>query len=152
MTWIDDRLAERQKRDEHEQLIADHAETIFNDLWAEIKRSVDEAKSKQIPVYTNGATYERVVLLSVIGPTRHAQVFGEQVSQQQSPPKRLHIKLAKDNSGIIISGPPEKLYFDVSEDNVVCLKCDKNQISIHDAARAILDPFLFPELNQPKSN
>jgi len=147
LTWIDDRLAERQKRNEHEQLIADYAEKIFNDLWGEIKRSVEEAKTKQIPVYTNDAPYERAVFLSVTGLTRHAQVFGEQASQQQSPPKRLDIKLAKDNSGITISGPPGKLSFDVCEDKVVCLKCGEKQISIHDAARAILDPFLFPELN-----
>ena len=41
MTWIDDRLAERAMRDKRTELILSNAEEIFNNLWKEIKRSVD---------------------------------------------------------------------------------------------------------------
>ena len=148
MTWIDDRLAERAMRDKRTELILSNAEEIFNNLWKEIKRSVDEAKSKQLPVSANGSPYERVILIpDPIQPPRAA--FGEEVSRSPVS-KRLRVKLEKDASEITVDGPPHKIAIDVCDDNVVCLKINGKPTSLPDAARAILDPFLFPELNEPE--
>lgn len=147
MTWIDDRLAERDRRNERAERILSRAEEIFANLWKEIKHCVDEAKSKQLPVSANGSPYERVILIP--DPIQPPRAFGEEVSRS-SVSKRLHVKLEKDTSKITVSGPPHEITIDECEDNVVCLKINSKPISLPDAARAILDPFLFPELNEPE--
>ncbi len=147
MTWIDDKLDERGRRKEREELILSHAEEIFDNLWKEIKRCVDEARSKQIPVSANGSPYERVILIP--DPIQPPRAFGEEVSRS-AVSRRLRIKLEKDASKITVDGAPYTITFDVCEDNVVCLKVNGKPTSLPDAARAILAPFLFPELSEPE--
>ncbi len=146
MSWIDDRLAERDRRNERAELILSHAEEIFVNLWKEIKRCVEEAKSKGLHVSANGSPNEHVTLIP--DPIQPPRAFGEEVSRSPVS-KRLRVKLEKD-AEITVDGPPHKIAIDVCEDNAVCLKINGKPISLPNAARAILDPFLFPELNEPE--
>ena len=67
-----------------------------------------------------------------------------------TPPARtstLRIRLKTDNHLVEVHyDRAEDIAFtlDVSKDNVVCLKKDGQQELLHDVAREILDPFLFP--------
>lgn len=132
MSWIDDRLSEQKKREEDSALIREHAESIYNDLWNEITGWLKEAKEKGIPVGTNGAPHRRIVW-------RSRETGGNRIE--------LKINLEKEKGEISISGGGiSKLLLSVCDDGVVCLKHDGAQISIHDAAIAILDRFLFPDL------
>jgi hypothetical protein len=137
MTWIDDRLAQRKMLEECNELIASSAEEIYDGLWEEIARFVDEAKKKGLPVFTNGKPHERVVgLVMVPGP-----------NESFAMSKELRIKLLKGERCIKAHGPKVdiRLSLDVCRDNVVCLKYGENEIRTDAAAKLILDKFLFPE-------
>jgi hypothetical protein len=158
-SWIDDCLKEREKLQLRTLFISNNAERVFEDLWAEMRHWIDVAKSKKIPVSTNGSPYERIVKLNT-WPDRDNPTASPTVSV-------LTIKLVKEKEEIEIASEPvldkremgggtytvsggprqERLLFDLCEDNVVCLKLNGKQLSIHDAAIAILRPFLFPELS-----
>ncbi len=124
-------MAERQKALEGSRLISEQAEDTFQNLWAEILVLVREAQSKGWQLDTNGSPLARTV--SMVAHPR--------------PRNELRITLQKDKQQIAISGikSPTKLSFAVCEDGVVCLKHDGREVSLRDAARLIIEPFLFPE-------
>ncbi len=138
MNWIDDRLKQRESVFRRSALIEQAAGTILNNLWDAITPWVDEAKKRNMPVFTNGTPYERVVILSTpVLP-----------GQSRSDPKRLTLSLAKDRSGIVVDGigwEAVKLTFDVSDDGVVCIKQNGEEVSVSDLAISLLDQFFFPE-------
>ena len=143
MSWIDDRLEQSQKLMERNRAVADSAEGLFNDLWKEISALTKEAHDKGLGIGTNGSEYERVVWASVIPR------LGQSTDRRE-----LRIDLHKDREKISVSGSsvPLGLSIDVCDDGVVCLKHNGKRILIQDAARLILDPFFFPELQPKDSN
>ena len=143
MNWIDDRIKQRENEQHRLHLISASAEQIFNDLWSAITPWVEDAKTKDIPLFTNGTPYERVISLSV-PPLR---------GQSSANPKQLTIKLIKESAGAEIrvhgvagTGGFLRLKLDVCDDGVVCLEQDGKPIAISDIAIRILDRFLFPDL------
>jgi hypothetical protein len=140
MSWLDDRIKEDREREERLKLITDEASNMFDSLWKEIFEVIQEAKKKGFPIFTNGSEVQRVVNLSVNpGP-----------NESSRSPKKITLKLAEDKLSISVSGAISlKFLLDVCPDMVVCLKHDGNHISVQNAARMILDRFLFPHLQKP---
>ena len=138
MNWIDDRLKQREDAYRRTVLIVQAAPVVFDNLWDAIIPWVEEAKKKNIPVFTNGTPYERIVVLST--PVR----FG----QSHSDPKHLTLSIAKDRSAIVVTGigsEPTTLILDMCADGVVCIKHKGEKVSIADTAISLLDQFFFPE-------
>jgi hypothetical protein len=129
MTWLDDRIAQSVKRKQDNKLILDWAESVFNALWEEITRIVEEAKSKGFQLSTNGS------------PDQRAVIFKE---------NRLLITLERDAGTILANGPGFNLQlsFSVDKDDVVRLKYAEKFLPLKEAAQSILDPFLFPDLQK----
>jgi len=135
MGWIDDRIAETKARETRDMEIARYAATVFDNLWEEIKRVLAEASSKGIPTNTNGSPEDREVWLSMPIPP----------GRDSSSRREFHLKLDRRDPGISATGAVSiRLSFDLCEDGVVCLKYADNPISISEAAKLILDRFLFP--------
>jgi hypothetical protein len=103
MNWIDDRLEEQQAARKKSVLIEGAAENIYNQLWDELSRWVQEAADKGIAVFTNGEQLDRVIVLS---PKRAGEA------------KRLSVRLQKDKHGIMVGGV--RFDIDLCADNVVC--------------------------------
>jgi hypothetical protein len=139
MGWIEERIEQRRVLNERNKAVKDGAESIFCDLWNEIADLTKQAQSKGLEVKTNGSSFERIVLT----PPYHGY---------DKDQNKLIITLDKTKEKIAVSGPFQslELAIDVREDGVVCLKYDGKKLLIDKAARMILDPFLFPDL-QPKA-
>jgi len=138
MSWIDDRIKQREAAYRRFVLIDEGAPIIFSKLWDAITPWVEEARKKGVPVLTNGTPHERIVILSTPVP----------VGQSRSDPKHLTLSLAKDRSGIVVDGigwEAMKLIFDVNNDGAVCIKQNGEEASISDLAISLLDQFFFPE-------
>lgn len=132
MSWIEDRLAQRRQRRSRDSLIASNAEKIYNDLWREVFGLVEVAQDRGIDLIPNGSPYERTVTLP---------------DPPNAEPRVLTISLNKAVQLISVSGLKSNfnLQFDVCSDNRVCLKHGDAEVLLDDAARQILDPFIFPE-------
>ena len=139
MSWINDRIEQRKKLIERNNAIANNGESLFGELWGSIKACVAEGKAIGLAIETNGTSLERIVA-TCTPPDMHKR-------------KELRIKLDKYGEKVTISEPDRQIEFliDVCDDGVICLKLDGKQVSIHEAARLILDPFLFPDLQAIKN-
>jgi len=97
-------------------------------------RSVSkEAQTKGIDVIANGTPYERTVTVP---------------DPPNSELRVLTVSLDKAAQLISVSGLKSDfdLRFDVCQPhNRVCLKRGDSEITLHDAAQQILEPFIFPE-------
>ena len=143
MSWIDERVEQRRRLAERNKALAEGAEVLFNNLWEEITAQAKEAQEKSVAVgTTNGSVHERLV-------------WAPNVSSLAQPTNRreLKISLRKEREQIAVSGTEFSmiLSIDVGEDGVVCLKHNGKPVLIQEAARLILDQFLFPELQTKKS-
>jgi hypothetical protein len=140
MSWIDERVEQRRRLTERNKALAEGAEVLFNDLWEEIDTQTKEAREKSVAVGTNGSAHERIV-------------WAPNVASLAQPTNRreLKINLRKEREQISVSGTEFSLNLsiDVGEDGVICLKHNGKRVQVQEAARLILDQFLFPEL-QPK--
>jgi hypothetical protein len=138
MSWIDDRLADRNALRARETLIKEHAISIYEALWNKLVEHIEDAKTKSFDLFTNGALQNRKVILW------KKELSGEYAKTSEELTFRLDGKVifARSANGLDLS-----FYLDVCPDGVVCLKTtgDK-QISIEEASIAILDLFLFPDL------
>jgi len=142
MSWIDERVEQRRRLAERNKALAEGAEVLFNNLWEEITAQAKEAQEKSVAVGTsNGSAHERIV-------------WAPNVSSLAQPTNRreLKISLRKEREQIAVSGTEFSmiLSIDVGEDGVVCLKHNGTPVLIQEAARLILDQFLFPELQTKK--
>ena len=133
MTWIDDRIAERKERQQNNNLIIAGAETLFTSLWEEIVSEVEEAKQKGFLLTTNGSTFEKEIRMGSVAPPARTSTLRISLKTDKHLVE-VHYDRAEDIAFTL----------DVSKDNVVCLKKDGQQELLHDVAREILDPFLFP--------
>ena len=140
MSWIDERVEQRRRLVERNKAVAEGAEVLFNDLWQEITAQAKEAQEKSVAVGTDGSAHERIV-------------WAPNVASLAQPMNRreLKISLRKEIEQISVSGTEFSMNLSVAvgEDGVVCLKHNGKPVLIQEAARLILDQFLFPEL-QPK--
>jgi hypothetical protein len=60
MTWIDERIAERDNENRRQQLITTNAERIFGTLWQEIEPLLTEANDKGgFGLRINGIPYSK---------------------------------------------------------------------------------------------
>lgn len=159
MSWIDDDNDELRRQQEsvaelsaRNQKIAERAEKIYNDLWAEIVNRINEAKSKGVEtarnLTTNGDVFEREIRLGKA--SGHAIIIPRyDPTVPHTMPDRVNINLAKDHLGIVVSGlQSEALHFrlDLGDDDVVQIKYKGEQKQIQDAAALILRPILYPTL------
>jgi len=134
MTWIEERLAQREALRERTRLIEEHTPKIYQAVWEEILRFVKDGQAAGMVLNTGGSANARAVYSSVLG-------------QPQSN-RELTVSL---ESGKLVANPYDggivvAFDFDVCGDGVVCLKRGGTRVSEREAARIILDPFLFPEL------
>jgi hypothetical protein len=116
MTWINERLIQRQALRERSALVREHAIPIYEALWQKIVERVDEARRESFPLVTMGSLQDRRVVLAPAG-------------------------CARGSHGLKL-----EFVLDVCPDGVVCLKFHGERIGEDEAAIEILDAFLFPEL------
>ena len=142
MSWIDERVQQRRRLAERNKAVAEGAEVLFNDLWEEITAQAKEAHEKFVAVGIDGSAHEKIV-------------WAPNVSSLAQPTNRreLKINLRKEVEQISVSGTEFSMNLSVAvgEDGVVCLKHNGEPVLIQEAARLILDQFLFPELQTKKS-
>jgi hypothetical protein len=154
MNWIDDDLAERIRREyleaqqaEINHTIAAHTEEIYNQLWNEVVERIAEVKAKpsQLPqLFTNGGPFLRKIIRPV-NPKRH---------EQSRKPIEVELKIAPDKLSITakssesLPGSEYPILFSLAqgEDDVIRMKHKGEHYSVHEAAKLILRPLLFPEL------
>lgn len=159
MSWIDDDAAELQRQREsaaelaeRNRKIANSAEKIYNDLWDEIVNCIAEGKKKGHPstfdLITNGDPYERRIDHRIIAPQ------SVKPPASTSKPKYVTVRMSKDRLRIEVEGlRATAIHFllDLCDDGVVRLKYEGEHKTIHEAAKPILRPLLFPELFGEKS-
>ena len=147
MTWIDKDRDElnRNKQWQAEQaarnqLIANDGETIYNNLWDEIRARIAEAKAKGLPtLITNGSPFKRKIIVPMT----------PKPTEDSRRPLEVTVELAPNKLAINITGSyesPIRLTLDRGEDDVTRLKHNGEYQSIGDAAKLILRPLLFPDL------
>ena len=141
MSWIDERVEQRRRLAERNKAVAEAAEVLFNELWEEITAQAKEAQEKSVAVGTDGSGHEKIV-------------WAPNVSSLAQPTNRreLKISLRKEVEQISVSGTEFSMNLSVAvgEDGVVCLKHNGTSVLIQEAARLILDQFLFPEFQTKK--
>lgn len=130
MSWIEDRIAESSRAEEAEKLILQHAVSVYENLWDQLKQLIEEAKKYKFAIVTNGSPENREVKLTTSTTSR---VF--------------HVFLSKDRRTITATGNVDVLFgVGVCPDGVVCLTFKGEPISIQLAAEKVLDRLIFPNL------
>lgn len=135
MTWFERRLADLEAHKQRLARIKQHAPAIYDQVWDEVVLYIAEARTKGWAVETNGAPRKRAVML------QKQNKSGDWLLEVILPDGKERIRVKGDH-GI-------DFYIDLEvcpEDDVVCLTLDGSRISVEQAAEAILDPFLFPQL------
>jgi hypothetical protein len=90
MSWIDDRLAEREALLSRRENINTNAPKMYQALWAHLMELVKEANGKSFRLLTNGSEYERIIIM----PTPPAP------DESETERAELHLDLAEDKSSI----------------------------------------------------
>lgn len=142
VTWIDRRIADLEAWRTRNTAVRESALEIYEALWTEIVGHVQDAQARGIDASTNGAPRKRVVRLPK--ENKSGQYF------------ELQVILADSKDRIRATGARLKpvdltFHLDICPDGVVCLKLNEERVSIEDAAIAILDPFLFPQLQREQA-
>lgn len=140
MTWIDDRLAQRQAEQERQRKIFAGSEPLFRGLWTEIEALATEASGKGFKLWLEGSdvlgrsSFEHRITMATATP---------------GGPADLTISVNREKGLIVAKGDNVNVRFtvDIGEDGNVCLKrADGKEVSLITAAIDVLDPFLFPDL------
>lgn len=140
MTWVEDALRKSKELTNRDILIRTGAEGVFRALWNEIQQRIQEIKEKGKDnpflkeVFENGDSRNRTILLPQMA---------------QSQPKELHIEFRQNPPSIEVYGYSQRsltFSFTVDTGNQVVLREGSKEIPIPEAARMILEPFFFPEL------
>jgi hypothetical protein len=140
MGWIDDAEKHQQALAKRNAEIEQHATAIYESLWKEVKKDVDEMRRKA----------ERFA-----GLITNGQELARSISYPPSNrfPWSVTISLFKERHQIQASGitPPKKVTFsiDVCADGFVCIKLDGDRVSPERASQVILYAFFYPELELP---
>lgn len=133
MSWVDDRSNEEAKAEENRSKIGLYGDKLYEELWEEIADRVADARKRNLPYTTNGSAYERAVIK--LTPRNH-------------PPgevDRMTVSLDRGEWKILVESDERNLTITMGlcKDEVVCLKHDGRTLSVPDAARLILEPFIF---------
>lgn len=125
MSWLEERLRSEELERNNRILVRQHAETVYDDLWEEVTGRVAEAKKAGFKITTNGSPHQRVV------------VWDKEV---------LQISLERELGIISVNGGGVRLELSlaVCADGVVCIQHGGQRISLEDAGKLILEPFLSP--------
>jgi len=134
VTWIDERLEKRNELIRRNTAVASGAEGLFNDLWKEVFSLLTEAKQKGFGIRTNGSSFERFAWVSNYPPSRDEREL------------KLNLSREEEKVSATICNQVIEFSIDMCEDGVVCLKREGKAVLIQEAAKYILDPLLFPEL------
>jgi hypothetical protein len=142
--WIDERVKELQDRQERFRKIDSFSHKIFDDLWGQIVKDIN---------YMKGQAWMGVQQLLTEGyhPNREMVIIKPTPKEM----KQTHVSLNTDKRSVVVSGSSLRLEFPirVCGDGSVCLKDEAgNKIEIQDAARRIVDPIAFPELQKPDTS
>jgi len=143
MTWLGDTETRWQAQRERDARIDEQATGIYDDLWADVLKLVNEAKS----------SIGRFASIEVNGrPLAHTvSMQAEKTSPVAFVPKRsLEIVLLKDERAIVAAEHgKEFLRLDIDlcdKAGTACLKLRGNEIKGERAARMIVGAFLYPGL------
>lgn len=133
--WIDSKLDAHHKSFSEVQTIRNGADELYEHLWKEVVALSQYAATKGMRTFTNGTAYERVVAMSLMPTT----------DQQVTTPRKLKLALPEDRRKIIASWDSEKIEFalGVYPDGVLVIKRGEAPVSPKEAAKLIMEPFLF---------
>jgi hypothetical protein len=138
MTWIESRMADLEAFLRRNAIIREHAVTIYDALWDTMVGHLDEAKASGFAVSTNGALQKRTVKLAKQNLSGNCFEFDLTLVDS-----KIRIRAHGDRVNVMLD-------LDVCPDGVVCLKLGGDRVSIEQAAIFILDPFLFPQLQNQR--
>jgi hypothetical protein len=141
MTWIADRIKERDAGNRTKQFITSAAEGVFNTLWKDIEAFVPQAnKEGGFALQLDSKQADERKIIKPVSPSAINRL-----------PETLTIRLEKDKGKIVAScfHPPVCLIFSIevsgrNKDLVDLIHCG-NEVSAEKACQLILDPFLFPK-------
>ena len=134
MSWVDGHFKDHERAEKESAKVRLRAEQLYDELWKEITDRVMDARNGGMLVSTNGSSYERVVLLG-----------GAVMLRPFSEAKQLTITL-EDRRKIVVTWEDGTIEIPlrVRPDGVVCLTHQARELTIPEAAKLILEPFLFP--------
>ncbi len=125
MSWIEEELDKQKRRQE----LCGHATELRNAVWGEILARVEEARGK-----VSGASQ----LMVVDNEVRFPQVAGG------GAPKTLSVKVGRDGCSVEASNNKRfPLGYKGDSPSLTRSSSDNTPISIEDAGREILHPFIF---------
>jgi hypothetical protein len=124
VTWIDEELDKQRRREE----LCGHATELRNAVWREIQTRVEEARSKV--------------------PVAAGLIVGDEIRFPQlvdgGAPATLTVKVGSDGCSIESSNRKKfPLGYNGDSPSLTRSSSDNTPISIEQAAREILQPFLF---------
>jgi hypothetical protein len=134
MEWIEQKLSEWRKMQGDLMAIEGAADSIFEQLWDDIAESARVADLHGMGIKTNGMPRHRTVIM--------AQPL---MVPRMAADRRLTIDLVENRRRITTNSDAGNKDFtiEICPDGVVCLKLLSQRISIQDAAREVMEDFLF---------
>lgn len=138
MSWVDDRINDQRRSADDLALIRQKSETVYGELWNEISNRVADARSGGMTVTINGSDYARAVLVG-----GDANIYRTRPYES----RQLTITLDKADGKIVATdsgGESRELPLGVDKGNIVRPTYEGKPLTIPDAAKMILEPFLFP--------
>jgi hypothetical protein len=134
MTWLEDRMAERKKRAERHTLISHEGSRLFLNLSSEIQSVAEEANRHRFDI--------------AIEPSSVPYEYKIRMDATKGRAIELQIKFDPEGEKVTAVGRGVNISFKVDvRDGTGYLKQDGKELSPADAAKAILDPLLFPDLH-----
>lgn len=136
MSWMDDRLGERKVLEEREQRIFAEAPRLHGELWKEILKQIEEAKTKGFKIL-------------MVDPDEIVLPVNPSPGPRSVNPRKLRLNLKKDHSVLVanMTGGDATFTIDLYNNEVV-LKHEDKVLSVSEATILVLDRFLFPELKR----
>jgi hypothetical protein len=123
--WLNKRFDEHEKASDDKRDVVADAENVYGEVWKAVQKVVQEANTRHAGLTLNGY------------PLKYNVLMGS---------RKLSITLAEDKCSIIAQpsdASPVTLSIRVWGDGTVCIKNNGEPLSYADAARAIMEPFLF---------
>ena len=130
MEWFDRRHDEYLKEKQGQESIAQFADSVYGDLWSSIKEVAMRANQRGFQLRFNGTERHNVVIMGQ---------------------KNLRIDLSEDKRSITVSGVESTAHFNLAAcEDRVCLQHDGKSVSSAEAARVLMEPFIFGHVASEK--
>jgi hypothetical protein len=139
MNWLDDSARERDRRDISSKEIALRGHEVFESLWANIIKWIEEAKTKGHLLSTNDTPESRTIKLDFPRPNAQSILLAKEMKINIAENRSVIAAVFPDNEGEIIFA------LGICGDGVICMKHESKKIYPNDAAILILGRFIFPE-------